>query len=391
MPRISLSWVLALGLLTAIGPLCTDLYLPALPDITRQMSATSTQTQLSLTAALIGLGLGQLFFGPLSDRIGRRKPLIASLLLFIFSSVMCAMVNDMNWLIGWRFLQGFAGSGGSVLSRSIARDKYQGTLLTQFFALLMAVNGIAPIISPLVGGYIIKVFHWQILFWVMAGAGCVLLLLSVLILRETLPANQRRTRQSSGNSPVLKNRAFMRYCLIQASMMAGLFSYIGSSSFVIQNEYGMTAFQFSLLFGVNGIGLIIMAQIFSRLSRYFRAELLLRCGLGLAVLCAALTLFFSWQQWLICALVALFFTISMMSGISTVAGSKAMCEVSPAQSGSASALMGTLMFICGGIAAPLSGLGGETMLKMSFAITVSYLIALLFGLMRSPVVENNEQ
>ena len=126
MPRVSLSWALILGLLSGIGPLCTDFYLPALPEITQQLQATSTQTQLSLTAALIGLGLGQLFFGPLSDRIGRLKPLALSLLLFIFSSAMCALTRDINMLIVWRFLQGFAGAGGSVLSRSIARDKYQG-------------------------------------------------------------------------------------------------------------------------------------------------------------------------------------------------------------------------------------------------------------------------
>ncbi|MFK3705812.1 DHA1 family bicyclomycin/chloramphenicol resistance-like MFS transporter [Raoultella sp. BIGb0138] len=379
MPRISLSWALVLGLLTAIGPLCTDFYLPALPDITQQLNATGTQTQLSLTASLIGLGLGQLFFGPLSDRIGRQKPLILSLLLFIFSSAMCATTHDIHLLIAWRFLQGFAGAGGSVLSRSIARDKYQGARLTQFFALLMTVNGIAPVVSPVIGGYIITLSDWRVLFWAMAAIGGVLLLLSLAVLRETLPAKDAATPQQN-NAPVMKNRRFMRYCLIQAFMMAGLFSYIGSSSFVIQNEYAMTALQFSLLFGVNGIGLIIAAQIFSRLSHRFSADALLRGGLSLAVLCAAITLVFAWLHLPLPALIGLFFTVSLMSGISTVAGSKAMGEVSSAQSGTASALMGTLMFVCGGIAAPLAGLGGETMLKMSLAMTISYLMALFFGL-----------
>ncbi|WP_434637978.1 multidrug effflux MFS transporter [Klebsiella sp. I138] len=383
MPRISLSWALILGLLTAIGPLCTDFYLPALPDITQQLSATGTQTQLSLTAALIGLGLGQLFFGPLSDRIGRKKPLALSLLLFIFSSVMCATTYDIHMLIGWRFLQGFAGAGGSVLSRSIARDKYQGTQLTQFFAMLMTVNGIAPVVSPVIGGYIITAFDWRILFWAMAGIGGVLLLLSLTVLRETLPGkNTAAAAQQQSDTPVLKNRPFMRYCLIQAFMMAGLFSYIGSSSFVIQNEYGMTALQFSLLFGLNGIGLIITAQIFSRLSRRYRADTLLSTGLILAALCALITLALAWLHLPLPALIGLFFTVAFMSGISTVAGSKAMSAVSSAQSGTASALMGTLMFVCGGIAAPLAGLGGETMLKMSFAMAVSYLIALFFGLQK---------
>ncbi|WP_163449017.1 MULTISPECIES: multidrug effflux MFS transporter [Kluyvera] len=382
MPRVSLSWVVVLGLLSAIGPLCTDFYLPALPEITEQLSATGTQTQLSLTAALIGLGLGQMFFGPLSDRIGRRKPLALSLLLFIFSSAMCAVTQDIHLLIGWRFLQGFAGAGGSVLSRSIARDRYQGTLLTQFFALLMTVNGIAPVLSPVLGGYIITAFDWRILFWTMAGIGVVLLVLSLTVLHETLPAKSASTAQQPKGTPVLKNRRFMRYCLIQAFMMAGLFSYIGTSSFVIQSEYGMSPMQFSLLFGLNGIGLIIAALIFSKLARRVAAETLLRRGLVLAVLCAAVTLLFAWSQLPVLALVGLFFTVSFMSGISTVSGAEAMSAVSSAQSGTASALMGTLMFVCGGIAAPLAGLGGETMLKMSFAMTISYAIALFFGLLK---------
>lgn len=387
MPRISPSWVVVLGLLCAIGPLCTDFYLPALPEITEQLNATGTQTQLSLTAALLGLGLGQLFFGPLSDRIGRRKPLALSLLLFIFASAMCAITHDIHMLIGWRFLQGFAGAGGSVLSRSIARDRYQGTLLTQFFALLMTVNGIAPVLSPVLGGYIITAFDWRVLFWAMAGIGVILLILSLSVLHETLPAKTASTAPQPKETPVLKNRRFMRYCLIQAFMMAGLFSYIGSSSFVIQSEYGMSAMQFSLLFGLNGIGLIIAALIFSKLARRVSAETLLRRGLLLAVLCAAITVLLTWLHLPMLALVGLFFTVSFMSGISTVSGAEAMSAVSSAQSGTASALMGTLMFVCGGIAAPLAGFGGETMLKMSIAMAISYAIALLFGLMRSRSVQ----
>ncbi|MHB2683326.1 multidrug effflux MFS transporter [Klebsiella pneumoniae] len=378
MARVSLSWALILGLLSGIGPLCTDFYLPALPEITQQLQATSTQTQLSLTAALIGLGLGQLFFGPLSDRIGRLKPLALSLLLFIFSSAMCALTRDINMLIVWRFLQGFAG--GSVLSRSIARDKYQGTLLTQFFALLMTVNGIAPVLSPVLGGYVITAFDWRILFWTMAAIGGVLLVMSLAILRETRPATAAHASRQRPGQPVLKNRRFLRFCLIQAFMMAGLFSYIGSSSFVMQSEYGMSAMQFSLLFGLNGIGLIIAAMIFSRLARRFSAESLLRGGLTLAVSCAAIMLLFAWLHLPVLALVGLFFTVSLMSGISTVAGAEAMSAVDAAQSGTASALMGTLMFVFGGIAAPLAGLSGETMLKMSLAMAICYLLALLLGL-----------
>ena len=178
MPRLAVSWIVVLGMLTALGPLCTDFYLPALPDLTRQLETTTTLTQLSLTASLLGLGLGQLFFGPLSDRIGRRIPLLLSLVLFIASSVLCATTDSITMLIVWRFVQGVAGAGGSVLARSIARDSYHGTMLTQFFALLMTVNGIAPVVSPVLGGFIASHFDWRMLFWVMAGAGLALLIAS---------------------------------------------------------------------------------------------------------------------------------------------------------------------------------------------------------------------
>ena len=162
-------------------------------------------------------------------------------------------------------------------------------------------------------------------------------------------------------------------------MLAGLFAYIGASSFVMQNEYGLSAMQFSLLFGVNGIGLIVSALIFSRLARRHPAEGLMQIGLVLAITCAGLTLLFAWMQLSVPALIALFFTVAFNSGISTIAGSEAMSAVDAKESGTASAILGMLMFLFGGIAAPLAGIGGETMLKMSLAVLVSYGIALAIG------------
>ena len=366
MARVSLSWALILGLLAGIGPMCTDLYLPALPEMSEQLAATTTITQLTLTASLIGLGVGQLLFGPLSDKIGRKRPLILSLLLFIVSSILCATTNNIYWLVVWRFIQGIAGAGGSVLSRSIARDKYQGVTLTQFFALLMTVNGLAPVLSPVLGGYIVSTFDWRTLFWVMAEISTVLLLGCLLFINETLPENKRGSSLLLTGRSVVQNRRFMRFCLIQSFMLAGLFAYIGSSSFVLQK----------------GIGLIIASWIFSRLARRINAMTLLRGGLIAAILCALLTVLCAWVQLPIPALVALFFTIAFCSGIGTVGGAEAMSAVGTQESGTASALMGMSMFVFGGIAAPLSGIGGETLLKMSLAITVCYTLALLVALTR---------
>lgn len=380
MSRISPAFAIVLGMLTAMGPICTDLYLPALPDISQQLGTSNTLIQLSLTASLIGLGLGQLFFGPLSDRMGRKRPLLLSLLLFIVSSVLCATTQSIYWLIFWRFIQGIAGAGGSVLSRAIARDKYHGTLLTQFFALLMTINGIAPIVSPVLGGYITSTLHWRALFWTMAVIGVVLLLSAMLVLKETLQEKNHGGSLLRTSVNVLKNKPFSMYCFIQAFMLAGLFSYIGSSSFVLQNEYGLTAMQFSLLFGFNGIGLIISALIFARLARRIDGQKLLGIGLVLAVIIALLTAFFAWSSMSVLALVGLFFTVALNSGISTIAGSAAMNSVEARDSGTASALLGMLMFVFGGIATPLSGIGGEAMWKMCLAIVMAYSAALMIYL-----------
>lgn len=376
MQKLSVSYALVLGLLTAIGPICTDLYLPALPDITQQMGTSTSLTQLSLTASLIGLGLGQLFFGPMSDRMGRKLPLLLSLALFIVSSIFCATTHDIHLLILWRFIQGFSGAGGSVLSRSIARDKYSGTQLTRFFALLMTVNGIAPVISPVLGGYISETLHWRALFWVMALAAAVLLLLSLTIIKETRQPQSTAESLLSTTKAVLKNRTFLCFCLVQAFMLAGLFSYIGASSFVLQNEYGMSPMQFSLLFGLNGCGLVIAALIFSNFARRVPQNVLLKRGLILALLLALVTFGFAQAGYKTLTLVGLFFTVGLNSGVCTLSGSAAMNCVDARYSGTASALLGMLMFVFGGIATPLSGLGGEAMWKMTLAIVIAYGAAL---------------
>ncbi|HGC3723260.1 TPA: MFS transporter, partial [Escherichia coli] len=225
-------------------------------------------------------------------------------------------------------------------------------------------------------------FDWRTLFWVMAEISTVLLLGCVLFINETLPENKRGSSLLLTGRSVVQNRRFMRFCLIQSFMLAGLFAYIGSSSFVLQKEFGFSPMQFSLVFGLNGIGLIIASWIFSRLARRINAMTLLRGGLIAAISCALLTVLCAWTQLPIPALVALFFTIAFCSGIGTVGGAEAMSAVGTQESGTASALMGMSMFVFGGIAAPLSGFGGETLLKMSLAITVCYTLAFLVALTR---------
>ncbi len=242
----------------------------------------------------------------------------------------------------WRFIQGIAGAGGSVLSLVLLLvTNIRGVTLTQFFALLMTVNGLAPVLSPVLGGYIVSTFDWRTLFWVMAEISTVLLLGCVLFINETLPENKRGSSLLLTGRSVVQNRRF--YALLPDSKFyAGrlVSAYIGSSSFVLQKEFGFSPMQFSLVFGLNGIGLIIASWIFSRLARRINAMTLLRGGLIAAILCALLTVLCAWTQLPIPALVALFFTIAFCSGIGTVGGAEAMSAVGTQESGTVSRVYG---------------------------------------------------
>ena len=244
LPQTRLAYALILGALAALGPLCTDLYLPALPDIAQQFTAPTSVIQLTLTATLLGLGVGQLLFGPLSDSLGRRRTLLSSLVLFVVASLGCTLATDIHQLLVARLLQGIAGSGGIVLSRAIARDLYQGHELTRFYALLMMINGVAPIGAPVLGGELLRLVDWRGIFAVLTAIVLLLTLASTLQVRETLPPQQRTPgglRQTLQQiRQLLTLRPFMGLCLAQGFTIAGMFAYIGASSFVLQQLYGLT-------------------------------------------------------------------------------------------------------------------------------------------------------
>ncbi|MFM2483689.1 multidrug effflux MFS transporter [Celerinatantimonas yamalensis] len=382
LPQTRIHYALILGCLSALGPLYTDLYLPALPQITHDFLTTSSATQLSLTATLIGLGLGQLIFGPLSDRLGRRPPLLISLLILVVASWTCYFAVNVEQLILARFIQGVMGSGGVVISRAIARDKYQSSALTQFFALLMMINGIAPIIAPVVGGILLTWLNWRDIFMVLGIASSLLLIFSHFQISETLPKPLRHKGSFISVFGQLGNlvlqRRFIGLCLTQGFILAGMFAYIGASSFVLQEHYHLSAQLYSLCFAANGLGLIIAAQISARLAKRWGELVVLKGVLILAITSAALLVvigFIDASLWLL--LPILFITISVNSMIGTTGTMLAMQEV-PAQSGgSASALLGACMFVLGGISAPLSGLGGSSTAAMAITIFGCYAIAFI--------------
>lgn len=379
--RQRLVYALVLGLLASLGPLCIDLYLPALPEMAGELNTSTATAQLSLTAGLLGLGVGQLIFGPYSDKLGRMRPLLVSLTLLLFASLWCALAPNIDQLLIARLLQGLAGAGGAVISRAIARDLYSGHELTRFFALLMLVNGLAPIVAPVLGGAMLQFMDWRGIFGVLAGIAVLLFTLASLKLSESLPAKRRSQGgilamlQSLGG--LLTQRQFMGLCLTQGFVMAGMFAYIGASPFVLQQIYGLSPQMFSLCFAINGVGLIISAQISSRLSIHWGERKVLKGGLTLAAVSSLLLLLAaSLHAPLVLLLVPLFFSVAVIGIVGPTASSLAM-QSQGDKAGSASALIGVSMFALGACSVPLTGLGGTSSVSMALTIVGCYAIAIL--------------
>ncbi|WP_342555752.1 multidrug effflux MFS transporter [Paenibacillus sp. FSL R7-0652] len=379
-PRIRMA--LILGTLSAFGPLSLDMYLPALPTLADEFGSSASYAQLSLTACMIGLALGQLLAGPLSDVRGRRTPLIAGLLLYTIASALCLVSPSMSSFVVLRFIQGLAGAAGIVISRAVVRDVYEGPELTRFFSLLMLINGVAPIAAPIIGGQILTYTSWRGVFILLGFIGVLALLAVIFGLGETLPAPKR---SSGGLQQTLltfgrmaRDRRFMGYALTQGFASAGMFAYISGSPFVLQKIYGVSPQLFSICFAINGLGIILASQIAGRLAGKVSETRLLIAGLitaaagGTSLLIAILA-----GGGLVSVLIPLFLVVSSVGLINTASFALAMADQAKS-AGSASALIGVMTFLFGGLVAPLVGLGGDhTAVPMGIVIACADLGALL--------------
>lgn len=373
-----------LGALAAIAPLCTDLYLSAFPAVAQSLEATASQVQLSLTFCLLGIAAGQIFIGPYSDMKGRRGPLLVSLIVFVLVSFLCARAASIAELIGLRFVQGVAGSGGIVLSRAIACDLYEGPELTKFFSLLMLINGIAPIVSPVAGSQILRFTNWNGVFLFLAAVGLVLLAAVCFGLKETLP----KERRSQGNfrgallmfEAQLKDKRFMNYVLIHSFVMAGLFGYIAASPFVLQAIYGLSAEAFSLCFAMNGIGIMAFAQLTGKYSARYGDAKILKFGLVLACLASAAVLLAALLRVVYApVMIAALFIVVSCVGITTTTSFTLAIQSQKKAAGSASGVIGVVSFIFGAAASPLVGLGGSlSAVPMGVVLFAVSLLSLLF-------------
>lgn len=371
-----------LGSITTIGPLSIDMYLPALPTLVADFGTTAALVQLSLTFFLLGLASGQLVAGPLSDVYGRRRPLLIGMFIYAVSSVLCAFSPSIGLLIGLRFIQGLAGSVGVVVSRAAVRDLYSGSELTKFFSLLMIVNGLGPILAPVIGGQLLRVTTWQGIFLVLFAAGIIFCLTILLRLPETLPKERRSKSGLKGTlltfRVLLGNRKFMGYALSQGFVTASMFAYISGSSFVLQNIFAVTPQVYSLIFAMNGIGIIITGQIAGRLAGKVSETKLLLSGLLLCTMGGILLLLtILVGGGLIPILICLFAVVSSVGIVGATSFSLAMQDQGET-AGSASALIGLIPLLLGSCVAPLVGLGGvESALPMAIVIACTGVLSIL--------------
>lgn len=345
-----------LGMLTAFGPFVTDMYLPTLPAMSEYFHTTSSMVQLGLTASMIGLAAGQLLFGPLSDKYGRRLPLIISMILFAVATIGCIYSYTIMQFVGWRLIQGIAGAGG-IISRSVAADKYSGRELAKMLALIAAINGVAPVAAPMGGGFLAGSVGWTGIFWCLFVLGIILLLGSIHF-EESLPVEDRKEKswRSVFRSfiDVLRNSSYVCYTLQFGFAQGVLFANIASAPFIMQQHYGFSPLMFSICFGINAIFIVISA---ASAIKFRRLEQALHYGsTGMVVVSALLlvALVLDCNFWIYELL--LIGLLSMLGLTFTASNTLAMdCEHNNA--GMASALLGALEFAFGGIVSPLVGLG----------------------------------
>ncbi|MFD8537706.1 multidrug effflux MFS transporter [Streptomyces rubrogriseus] len=385
--RISLLVTLILGSLTATPPLAMDMYLPALPEVTRSLGAPAATVQLTLTACLAGMALGQIVVGPMSDKWGRRRPLLAGLAVYVVATALCAVAPNVELLVAFRLVQGLAGAAGIVIARAVVRDLYDGVAMARFFSTLMLISGVAPVVAPLIGGQILRVTDWRGVFVVLVVVGVVLGVVVWARLPETLPVEERHAggvgdtlRAMRG---LLADRAFTGYMLAGGFAFASLFAYVAASPFVMQEIYGASAQTFSLLFGLNSIGLVVVGQINGKIL-VGRVRLDRVLGLGLVVVIAAATVLLLMSLGVfgevgLGPVAAALFVLMSAMGLS-LPNTQALALMRVKKSaGSASALLGTSSFLIGAVASPLVGIAGEdTAVPMAVVQLAAAVVALGF-------------
>lgn len=368
---------LILGALSAFTPLAVDMYLPGLPALERALATDAGKVQLTLSIFFLGLAIGQLFYGPLSDRFGRRMPLLIGNLLYVGASLACALAPNVDMLIAARFLQAFGSCAGMVIARAMVRDLFEPREGARVMSLLMLVMGVAPILAPLLGGYMLVWFDWHSIFWFLAGFG----LLTMVVARIGLPETNRpqpQARLTIGTAlrsygQLLVQRRFMGYTLASSLGMGGMFAYIAGSPFIFIDLFRVPADAFGWIFGVNAIGIIGMSQVNRFLLRRFTLDEVLIVGIWAMALAGLALLVAAWfgAGGMIGIWLPLFLYIASLGAVLPNAGASAMAGEAH-RAGTAAALMGTLQFILGAVTSAMVGaLHDGTALPMAIIVALS--------------------
>ncbi|MCY8933914.1 Bcr/CflA family efflux MFS transporter [Bacillus atrophaeus] len=379
--RLALAFLL--GMLAILGPLNIDMYLPSFPEIADDLSARASLVQLSLTACLIGLTIGQIIVGPVSDAKGRRKPLLICIFLFALSSLFCALSPNITTLVIARFLQGFTASAGLVLSRAIVRDVFTGRELSKFFSLLMVITAVAPMVAPMTGGAILLLpfATWHTIFHFLTLIGFILVLIIALRLKETLPP-EKRIPSSIGTSvrtmgSLMKDRSFIGYALTVGFIHGGSFAYVSGTPFVYQDIYGVSPQVFSILFGINGLAIITGSFIIGRFGGIIHEKSLLRIAVITAFIATAVLLTMTIVHGPLITLVISIFIYMITIGMVLTSTFTLAMENQGHRAGSASAMLGMLPLLLGSIVSPLVGINETTAIPMGAIMFITSVIGSL--------------
>lgn len=376
--RIRTPLLLVLALLSTTGPFATDLYLPAFPQIKTDLGTDATGVQLTLTAFMIGIALGQLSFGALSDRFGRVRPLLVGATVSILASIFAAVAPTLALLVAARFVQGFSAAAGIVIARAIVSDLAAGPASARVFSLMMTVSGIAPVIAPFVGSLLVESLGWRGVFWTLAGLFLLMLASVLAVIRETHPPHRRGTGTGLGQLlRVFREGRFVGYVLLFASSFGVLMGYISASPFIYQNMMGLSPVQYGIMFGVNALGLTIAGTISAKVAHRAGPRRMLRAAvptmLGMALALLAMVLLGVPPLLLAVPIFGAVSTIGFIMGNTT---SLALSEVRHV-AGSGSAVLGGTQFLLGAMVSPLVGLAGDrSALPLAIVMVASATLAL---------------
>ena len=375
--RIAL-YVIVLGALVALGPFTIDLYLPAFPSVALDLLTSDAAIQLTLTATAVGFGLGQLVVGPLSDSVGRRKPLLIMTAVHVVASVGVALAPSVEWVMAGRVLQGIGAAGGGVVAMAMVRDMFSGQRLIRMLSRLVLIMGFAPVFAPVIGSQLLRVIEWRGVFVVLAFYGLTMTIVAAVFLRETLPPARRGKASvrvvGMRYRRLLRDPAFLGVSIIGAATFTALFSYLSASSFVLQEQQGLTAQQFGYVFALNSVGLIASTQISARLMRTWTPSSVTILGLSIMTAGALGLLVAALAGWgLVGIVIPLIFAVGAAGLVFPTIQVMALAD-HPAEAGTAAALIGAVNMAVAGAVSPVVGVLGNTALAMATVMLVSLLV-----------------